>query len=95
MRAAGKPIFFSMGAFFHVVKSAREGLRNISKRQSMASAGMANSTTTKAEETVRNLLYMGRWSMKKSVTSGLLCPQAKSRASIVERSSAHFIGPRT
>ena len=56
---------------------------------------MVNSAITKADETVRNLEYMGSTSMKKSVAAMKLCPQAKRKESRVAAASAHLSGPRT
>ena len=49
---------------------------------------MVNSAITKADETVRNLEYMGSTSMKKSVAAMKLCPQAKRKESRVAAASA-------
>ena len=73
----------------------RSGSRNRRARQSTASRGMVNSAMTRADDTVRNLLYMGSQSMKKSVTGIRLRPHAKSSDRTVEAARAHFMGPRT
>ena len=47
------------------------------------------------EATVRNLAYMGTWSMKKSVRPMKFLPQASITDNKVAARRAHFIGPLT
>ena len=80
-------------ALTSVAKRSRR--RSISASAIMASSGMVNSAITRAEETVRNLLYSGKWSMRKCVTAGISLPHAKSREMMVAASKPHFSGLRT
>ena len=86
--AAAKPAFprvvRSISLFWKIRASAM-----------MPKSGMVNSAMTRADDTVRNLLYIGRWSIRKCVTAGTLCPQAKTRDRMVAAANAHFMGPFT
>ena len=62
---------------------------------SIASNGMVNSAITSIDATVRNLEYIGKWSMKKSVNGMKLCPHDNNIERIVAASNAHFTGPFT
>ena len=44
---------------------------------------------------MRNLLYIGKWSMNQSVNHIILCPHAKNIDRTVTTTNAHFTGPRT
>ena len=61
----------------------------------MAKRGMVNSAITRMEATVRNLAYMGTWSMKKSVKGMKFFPHERRIDNMVATSSAHFSGPFT
>ena len=56
---------------------------------------MVNSAMTSIDATVRNLEYIGKWSMKKSVKGMKFFPHERSMERIVAASNAHFIGPFT
>ena len=61
----------------------------------MASNGMVNSATTRMLDTVRNLLYIGKWSINQSVSHIILCPHESITVRIVTANNAHFMGPFT
>ena len=60
-----------------------------------ASRGMVNSAITRMLDTVRNLLYMGKWSIKRSVKPMKLWPHESNIDSTVAITRAHFTGPFT
>ena len=62
---------------------------------SMASNGMVNSAMTRMLLGVRNLAYIGMWSMKKSVSPMKFLPHDSRMLKMVAAKSAHFIGPFT
>ena len=67
----------------------------ISFSAKIANKGIQNSATTRILDTVLNLLYIGKYSIKNSVSGKKFFPHDKSTVNIVAASIAHFKGPLT